>query len=694
LLGLLDPTFDREGEELERRRLLPHVVQRRRRDLQDWLGEITPFPQRQSEERAYSLSPEYHALFEDILTYCRETIGSGAGLRGQQQRVRHWAAIALLRCVLSSPAAAVAVLSERARREGFGEAGALDTIDEIDATYRPQVLDPVEEGASGDYAPAAPLQDAEPDLTESEKRRLAGFMRRSRELAGPQRDAKLADTVAVLRGLLRDGFRPIVFCRFIATAHYLKEWIPKLLGKELADLQVDAVTGEIGDEERREKVDLLAEHPMPILVATDCLSEGINLQESFDAVVHFDLPWNPNRLEQREGRVDRFGQARKEVRTTVLYGADNPVDQVVLDVLVRKAREIRRQLGISVPVPVESDGVIQAVVDSVLLRRPGPARQLGLGLTDPEVSRLHREWEQAAGKQGKDRTYFAQHGIQPDEVARELQATDPVLGDSETVRRFVANAAQRLGGELRPLRQRSVFELRPGKEMTRILKGTSSLDQILDGRDHLRVTFDPLAANAVRLGRTHPIVSAYCDTVLGKALAPDGDPQLARCGAIFTDVVELRTAIVLLRLRYILRDRVEEYAEEVVLAAFRRQDGLPVWIQPWERARELLEIARPTGNMEPGERTDQVSWALDLLGSDPAWFEAVADWRSAQLQESNDRLRSLVRAGRLEIEAHAPPDVLGLYVLVPGAPLTPGPSPGTGWPLGGVRGEGNREGPH
>ena len=48
--------------------------------------------------------------------------------------------------------------------------------------------------------------------------------------------------------------------------------------------------------------------PLRVLVATDCLSEGINLQEHFTAVLHYDLPWNPNRLEQREGRVDRFGQ--------------------------------------------------------------------------------------------------------------------------------------------------------------------------------------------------------------------------------------------------------------------------------------------------------------------------------------------------------------------------------------------------
>ena len=52
----------------------------------------------------------------------------------------------------------------------------------------------------------------------------------------------------------------------------------------------------------------MAEAEQRILVATDCLSEGINLQSLFDAVVHYDLSWNPTRHQQREGRVDRFGQ--------------------------------------------------------------------------------------------------------------------------------------------------------------------------------------------------------------------------------------------------------------------------------------------------------------------------------------------------------------------------------------------------
>ena len=251
---------------------------------------------------------------------------------------------------------------------------------------------------------------------------------------------------------MKEGHHPIVFCRFIQTANYLGVW----LAAELKSVHVRAVTGEIDDEQRRERVAELSRSTPRILVATDCLSEGINLQEHFDAVVHYDLPWNPNRLEQREGRVDRFGQPRNEVKTVLLYGANNPVDQVVLDVLIRKARKIRRDLGIAVPVPVDAEQVIQTVVDNVLLRGRDNQVQLELALSTPETSRLHEAWDAAAEREKRQRGYFDQHGIKPDEVAREIEATDAVLGDPQAVRRFLADALQRFGGGLTLSRARMV----------------------------------------------------------------------------------------------------------------------------------------------------------------------------------------------------------------------------------------------
>lgn len=113
LLGILDTEFDvPEDSDLPRVRLIPHLIQRKRADLKRWLGVDTPFPAREAVERSYRMSADYHSLYEDILAYCREYV-SGEDTADQRQRVRYWAALSILRCVLSSPMAARATLENR-----------------------------------------------------------------------------------------------------------------------------------------------------------------------------------------------------------------------------------------------------------------------------------------------------------------------------------------------------------------------------------------------------------------------------------------------------------------------------------------------------------------------------------------------------------------------------------------------------
>jgi superfamily II DNA/RNA helicase len=169
-------------------------------------------------------------------------------------------------------------------------------------------------------------------------------------------------------------------------------------------------------EEREARIrDLTADEARrPVLVATDCLSEGVNLQEHFQAVVHYDLAWNPTRHEQREGRVDRFGQRAPVVRAVTLYGTDNGFDGIVLDVLLRKHEQIRKALGISVPVPDRSDDVVQAILEGLLLR-DAPGEQLafeGIGLE--KRTDLHREWDSAAAQERQSRTKYAALAIWAD----------------------------------------------------------------------------------------------------------------------------------------------------------------------------------------------------------------------------------------------------------------------------------------
>ena len=192
--------------------------------------------------------------------------------------------------------------------------------------------------------------------------------------------------IKTVRGLISEGYNPILFCRFIPTAEYLAEH----LRNALRGVEVTAVTGLLPPAEREQRVAELGKADKRVLVATDCLSEGINLQDHFDAVIHYDLSWNPTRHEQREGRVDRYGQPTKVVRVLTYYGSDNLIDGRVLDVLINKHNKIRKALGVSVPVPADSAKVMEAIMNAVIESgfEPGQ-KQLALPGLELERDELH-----------------------------------------------------------------------------------------------------------------------------------------------------------------------------------------------------------------------------------------------------------------------------------------------------------------
>ena len=648
LLGLLDPRFE---EQADRRRLRRHIVQRRRREVEGWMGTDTAFPTRLAREATYRLTPAYQTLFNRVLAFCREAIGTGDG-RDVRQRVRYWGAIAILRCVLSSPEAARAVLERKAATE----ARTMDeSPQEVDDRQRPFVTDMLDEAGGTDVAPAGAVQEARAVLEERHHRRLSAFAREATELAGKDRDAKLACLLRTLEDLLAQGHHPIVFCRYIPTAHY----VGRELRQAFDGIAVEVVTGELPDERRRELVEALGRAPRRILVATDCLSEGINLQDHFDAVVHYDLPWNPNRLEQREGRVDRFSQRRREVRTVTIYGEDNPVDLAVLEVLIRKARRIRESLGIIVPVPAGAEEILEAVIGEVLLGRSGRQLELALG-GDSRLQRLLQRWERAVEEEGALRSYYGQEQISPEEVQRELEETDDILGEPMAVARFLREFAARLQGRFAQDGDATIFHPGQAEREFREQLGTAP---------PYRMVFDRTAdSDALYVGRNHPLVETAARHILGRALAPEPPPFLARLGVMRSAAVDRVTALALLRLRYTLAERDRAlFAEEVRIVAIRREEGRPVLAEPVERlGRELAERAEPTPP-DPAleERRRWITHMRELLAGHPDWWAPLVDHRRRAIEEAHRRLRKITREGGFRVRPHTPPDLLALVVLLP-----------------------------
>jgi superfamily II DNA or RNA helicase len=320
LLGFLDREFSgwktSDLEEPQRIKLARNFVQRTRKDIEkDWEAEQC-FPKREPSDKHYQLSRSYRELFEKTYSFCTEMVRTGQTLEKRRQRVRYWAALALLRCVMSSPAAAFAALVRR------GE-GLPDTEDEVE--FRQYVFESANE-QTDDAPPIPPVQSAERTLPDSDRRKLRQLARLATSLAHTPHDTKLAGCARLVAELLHEGFHPIVWCRYIATADYVAEGLQRALASKFPKVRAVSITGRLGDDERRAKVDDLAQEECRVLVATDCLSEGINLQSAFTAALHYDLPWNPNRLEQREGRVDRYGQTSPTVKTVRYFSPASPSD--------------------------------------------------------------------------------------------------------------------------------------------------------------------------------------------------------------------------------------------------------------------------------------------------------------------------------------------------------------------------------
>jgi superfamily II DNA or RNA helicase len=668
LLGLLKEEYERLDlknlSENQRRGLAKNLVQRRRGDVAKWpLGE-TPFPTRVPPfEETYPLTAEYGHLYENVLEFTRETVQT-PGLKENRRRVRYWAALALLRCLMSSPAAALRAFEARTADQKSlpGNDAASVEIEELRAR---EIFDPTTEGAVLDSVPEPAIELGNADLASSDRTKLREFGKRAQSILDSGKDPKLEKAAQIIQRMVESGHHPVIFCRFVATAKYVAEQLSERLRARFPNIHVIAVTGETGDDVAREEaVKSLADSEKRVLVATDCLSEGVNLQESFNAVLHYDLPWNPNRLEQRDGRVDRFGQPKKEIRTVVLFSPDNPIDRVVLEVLIRKVREIYSTLGIRVSFASDTESVAQALVESILQGKAKETSQLGFEFMESETAKQFTlSLELDAKRQEESRTRFAQYSIKPDEVAKEIEATDTVLGDPTSVRTFVLSSAQRLGINITNKGSHSLLDVTQLPE---------ELRQKLNWQKPIKTVFDSPPPqdvnNAVFIGRNHLFTLHLSEKITGMAFRPKTPEDNFRCGAAYTSGVKSRTVILMLRVRYILsrRSQQDQFAEEVVTAGFEAEGDKLTWYPANEPSLlSLLETAKVSGNITKNEKQQRLQHALEEVRAHNAELQRIADSRADELEGAHDRLREQIGGKTVKAKAYTP-DILGIYVLLPG----------------------------
>jgi hypothetical protein len=650
LLSLLHPdlsgapdTLDPNALERYRRRLAQHFVQRRRPDIAGQWGEGGAFAVPMKADAPYSLTGDFQTFQEDVLEYCLGVATRADG--AQARRLAFWGTLALMRCVGSSPAAALSAL--RNRLVGMAE----------EALLAPALFDDDDdEFADTDVEPATA---AETEETAELRKLIAQAEGLAARFADDPKFRELVVQVKDLTG--SKEARPVIFCRFIATA----EAVAEALRAKFKSHTVEVVTGRLTPEERRQRVEAMIDHPNRILVATDCLSEGINLQSLFNAVIHYDLNWNPTRHQQRDGRVDRFGQQAEKVWSVMMFGANSIIDGAVIKVITEKMKRIEKETGVVVPVPEDSSSVSNALMQAMLLRSSKPRAQGLFDFGDADA-KLETQWRNAEENAKRSQTRYAQTALKPDEVLPEWHKLRDLLGGPEEVERFTRRALARIDtplgqqGKHWRVRYDDLPQQLREKLASRNLAGTRAIG-----------FGDKLPPDIAQVGRTHPLVATLAETMAEGALDPggvEGKATLGRAGVWMTRGVDKLTTLLVLRLRFklVTSGRRTLLAEEATGLAFapNAETAFAVGAE----ALDLLEH-EATRSIEPPANQRQIDNALGRLGDYQSAIAAYAAERAAALSHDHERVKAATRGEGVTttVLPVLPADIIGLYVLVPEA---------------------------
>lgn len=293
------------------------------------------FPERCAYTANYELSPMEASLYEQVTTYVREEMNRADNLDGKKKNNIGFALTMLQRRLASSPEAIYQSLKRRRKRleDRLAEAklvargqplprdGIAETIGEYSIIHQldlPENFDELDEDLSAQeyelYAEQvvdrASAAETIPEF-EAEILSLNGLEHQALRVVESGNDKKWEELSCLLQDrpemFTSGGVRRklIIFTEHKDTLNYLVNRIRGMLGNKNAVCTISGGTNR--DERRRTQEEFRNDPEVIVLVATDAAGEGVNLQNA-NLMVNYDLPWNPNRLEQRFGRIHRIGQ--------------------------------------------------------------------------------------------------------------------------------------------------------------------------------------------------------------------------------------------------------------------------------------------------------------------------------------------------------------------------------------------------
>ncbi len=508
------------------------------------------FPERKAYTVNYTLSNAEAALYEAVTKYVQTEMGKADQLGGSRKGSVGFALTTLQRRLASSPEAIYQSLkrrkerlSERLRYEKLGDRGkqllaeTVDDVPEDDDDLNADEQETLEEKLVDQATAAKTIAELEDEI-----RILARLEQQAKAVVASGQDRKWDELSKLLQNnpeMHDESGRQrkiIIFSEHRDTLNYLHAKIAGVLGS--TDSIITIHGGTHRDERKKAQALFRSDPATRVLIATDAAGEGVNLQCAH-LMVNYDLPWNPNRLEQRFGRIHRIGQTEvchlwnlvaKETREGDVYHR-------LLEKLATESEALKGRVFDILGEVFEEKSLKELMIEAI---RYGDQPEVRARL----LKRIDHAFDHEHLKQLLNRNALAQETMSPDrlfKVKEEMERAEARRLQPYFVRSFFLKAFGTLGGTIHR-RESERWEIThvPAaiRERDRRLTGRNRREQepilkryerICFTRDAIQPMDKPGLARAVLMHPGHPLMLAVTDLVL------EQNANLLRRGAVLVD---------------------------------------------------------------------------------------------------------------------------------------------------------------
>jgi len=638
ILEILNPDIVRysgSGEvTFDKSRARYNVIQRNRKKLEDWYakqGKKSPFPIRNQKEVIIDPKPggKLIQLLDAIERYGDFILNSARGHESKRVRnIANWVAIHFQKRAISSPYAVLRSLKNRIN----SLENASDLSDETtEETLQQSLFDTSLEDERVSEEMASLRLDFEA-LSQNEIAELTRIIEFGEKLT-PKDDEKLQKLkLEIIPELLNKDPKIIIFTKYKDTLDYLEKNL------KCKEYEIFVMHGDMSLNARTEIFAKFDRSKAAILIATDVISEGLNLQRLSSNVVHYELPWNPNRLEQRNGRVDRIGQKHDIVTIRTLV-VDKSMDKEILLLLIDKKKTMESDRDYAAAFFGDEDSLKALVTEASKTRRkkksqvdpnmPDLFSTAGLDGTKQAVRRAFTSPEEDRKRKKKieEESFYSSLDIELPEIDKRIEETKRIVGSQEEVLIFVKAALSRFHSAL----------LDKGSGFYEISLNDPRLILQRFG-DHIKkVTFDPELAlthpDAFILDAGHPFVRKLIELVKAEFFTDKG--LYGRNAYFFSSDVETVIYLYNFLVRFTVGLHEKRVIEELITIAV---DSYAEKILP----QTQFNPAQTTRCLTQADLTEQINEALSYSVLNQLIDSKIKDRRVKLIEERKELYKKIL----------------------------------------------------